>query len=513
MMEPLESRRLLSGAVAPLDATSATPNDPNITLTLNGKPLTSTDVLNFGPVGQRGQPVKKRISLSDANGGLPDSLEISQVTPPGGFSLSTKNGADAEHATLIITLTPGAAGTSGPETITIPVTDGSNITLTVTSKVTATPPAQNLSEDPFIVLSQNGQRLTKDFTLAFGQVAVDSGPYTKTISLFDSQGSFPLNFFSLNFGGAATPAGYSVSTALGADSAHATMTVTFSPHTVGAAGGTIALPVFDGGNFVIAFNVGGTVLPTAATTVTRVVMGRLPKIAGNSFRIGGVPQNGLAHVQLTNQDPTNAESGTVNVVLYATTAAMLDTSNALVLGTGSGTLTIKATRSKSIRVRIKFPVLQESANYNIFAVATGPSLITNNTFTYQSPILQFIAAPEINLSGLATQSPAFLVKKTSRVSVPIVNSGNVRAQAGLQLDIYTVAPSSEPDTTSLPSLLGTFNLNYSIDPNREAIRTLNLGQSVPAGFEIMAILTAVRLPAANAAIDKTVLPSDSFAVR
>jgi hypothetical protein len=526
MMEPLESRRLLSGAVAPLGTTSADislVNDPNIVLTLNDKQLASTSVLSFGPVGQKTKSITKKISLYDIQGSFPanflgsdPSSNVSMATLPAGFTLSTKPGADAAHAFLLVTFKPSTAATTSG-TITIPgPEDGSNSNISFNVRVSGGVQAQNLYQDPYIELSLTGQRLLKDYTLAFGQVAQGSGTLSKTISLYDSQGSFPLNFFSLNFGGGSLPSDFSVSTALGADSAHATLTVTFTPTTPGPAGGSIVIPVSDGGNFVIAFNVRATVLPTADVSVNRIDMARLPSAANSIHAINGnIHPKGLAHVQLLN-DSTYTESGPVSINLYASLTPLIGDAipaDAILLGTGTNeNITIKTGKMKPVLVHYAFPVLSETGKYNIIAVATAPTIIVASGAVYSSPILQPIQAPEINLSGIATQSPPFLTQKTARITVPISNSGTVRAKANVQFNIYIETPEDQTDPPSASSLLGTFNLNYSVGPDREAIRTLNLGQTVQAGDEIVAEITAVRVPATNTANNTTTLP-DSFAVR
>ena len=567
----------MSTAVAPLAATTPSPPppaqdlylDPFVVLYENGQRLSKSAVVAFGQVAQNGAPITKTISLYYSQGnpantqvdGYQFAISSNQTNNIAALQSDSVSGSGADivsqfqshkleisnRATvvieseneewlvkngdkyyLIVRDTDGNLDVSRYHFVIDSKDTGANGTVASIAALVTDLESNKLTANIIDAFRAFGYSLRHNTTVQTSTPAISwtitSGAVAYQVTK-DASGTLTVAFRGKGptgefppLGGVSAPSGFIVpSPIITSDKVHATLTITFDPEALasdiaGPVGGTIVIPIVDGSNYVIALNVKATVLPTAAVSVTRIDMGRLPKIAGNSFRIGGVPENGLAHVQLTNSNTTFSETGAVNVVLYASTSDTLDTTDALVLGTGSTTLTIKADRSKAVKVPFKFPVLQQSADYHVFAVATGSTLIAPSGAQYGSPILLPIAAPEINLSGIATQSPAFLTRNTTRINVPIANSGNVRAQANVQLTIYTLPPPSEPGASSSPSLLGTFDLSYSIDPGREAIRTLNLGRTVPAGFEILAVINAVRLPAATASLDTSNLP-DSFAVR
>lgn len=362
-----------------------------------------------------------------------------------------------------------------------------------------TPPAQNLYIDPFVLLSINGTRLKRDFVLDFGSIAQGAASITKTISLSSSQGNLP------GFGAVSEPGGYAASIVHASDPRFATMVITFTPTTPGKANGTIVFPVEDGSGRDIAINVTANVLPTASVQISRIDMARLPAIAG-----GSLPK-GVAHVQFYNNGPLN-ESGEIDVGLYASTSATFNAAGSLFLGTGNADLTLKSYQTKKISVRFSYPIPPTPGNYYIFAVADGPTLVTAAGSQYLLPYQEPILPPEINLSGVSTDSPLPIKQGKSRITIPIANSGNVRANAAVSLSLFTETAGSNGIEAPVEINLGNFVLDYSIAAGKGAIRSVVLNQRLPADELVYAEITAIHQSVSSSVLDISTVP-ETFTVR
>ncbi|HWB54088.1 MAG TPA: hypothetical protein VG722_07845, partial [Tepidisphaeraceae bacterium] len=374
----------------------------------------------------------------------------------------------------------------------------------------AKPPAQNLYQDPYIVRSYNGHRLAKNAYVSFGKIAQGTAAVTKTISLLATQG----NFSTLLDSDTSTPgvqatvitpanSNFSASVAISKDDIHATLSITFNPVTPGITKGTVVVKIYDGSNTVIAVNVAANVLPPPTVQITRIDMARLPDV------VGGDGSKGVAHVQLTN-DGALAVRGAATVQLYASSSSTFDAANSTLLGTTNTFRTFQAGDTKQISVDIKYPLPSESGDFYIFAIANGTNVIAPGGGEYLSPIQQPIQRPFINLSGVPTQSDNFAVGKHTPISVPISNTGNIKVHAKVSFQLYAVPPSGSGSDT--PIVIGSYTRSYSIRPNDQAIRKVSLGQAVPAGWEIVAQIVAVKLPA-NFSAEKQIDYIDTFAVR
>ncbi|HEY1683730.1 MAG TPA: hypothetical protein VGG19_03125 [Tepidisphaeraceae bacterium] len=584
MMEPLESRRLLSAVVAAATTTSPSPGnappaqelyqDPFIQVSYQGKILSRDAVLGFGSFAQNGESITKTISLyyTQGNPQLPNhetdgsvltiksnqakdiaSLQSGSVDQGGADLIKqfASEGITLSKNALVVTEATGSEWLvkNGNQYYLIDVVDGNlavtryhfvvdpkgtgakgnapSISALIASLDTNTNTDTNIKVTTTLrqAFAAYGVSLKKHATIQVENVGsfwyVSSGLLVYSVA-YSSTGVLAVSIAGGNTSGVFpplipqnvtnNPAGFSASIpVVNSDHVHATFTITFDPADVkpGKSAGNIIFFVNDGSNDVVAVNVSATVLPIAAVKVSRIDIGRLPKPNNPSSSTNVLPKNGLAHVQLSNTGSL-METGSVQVDLYASTTDSANTADATFLGTGEAALEIKSDRNKAVKVHFVYSQVTQAGQYYIFAVATGPSLIAISGATYISPITETISPPEINLSGVATSSPSFLTHSTTQIAVPILNSGNITAHGIVDVSIYTLPPSSEPGASSSPSLLGSYELEYDIKRQRQAIRTIRIGTPVDAGWEILAEITAVHVPAD--VIDASTLP-DTFAVR
>lgn len=365
---------------------------------------------------------------------------------------------------------------------------------------TASAPAQHRYQDPFVQILVNGKTVKKGYVLNFGRLPLSSAPVTKTVTLVSLQGGFPFDNAKIR-----TPTDFSILYGTSSEPDRLPLQVTFTPTTVGHSHGTVVIPTSDNSGYVLALNVSAVVLPPPSVQISRIDIGRLPNLAG------GDHSKGTAHLKLTNVSDATLR-GPVTIQLFASTDQNFSATDDLLLGTAKRAVKVAADHTNQLNLKFQYPVPPESGNYYIFAVASGDRMISPAGGVYLSPIQQTIQKPEISLAGVPTQTPSYTTNNPTRVVLPVINKGNITAFAKIDATLYSTADAGSFNPSTAQKLDSYTNLNYRIRPGRTILRRVRVSQSIPAGQEIIAVITAIHLPSNLNSFSTSEVP-DIFRVR
>jgi Tol biopolymer transport system component len=205
----------------------------------------------------------------------------------------------------------------------------------------------------------------------------------------------------------------------------------------------------------------GTLVPTVFTELKTA-----------SFVTGARVKGAAAIVTITNTgDDFN---GPVTVGLFGSLDNSLDTNVDAQITTLTKKLKIAAAQSKTVRLKISmFPSVADG-DYTIFAQVSNPTAGTGASTNDEKVTL---AAPYIDLSptafGAFPTTPLTRGKR-ARLSLTVLNSGNVNAKATVPV---TIAISSDPSGAGATTI-ATVNVKVNLKP--AATKTLKLNFTVPA---------------------------------
>jgi hypothetical protein len=221
----------------------------------------------------------------------------------------------------------------------------------------------------------------------------------------------------------------------------------------------------DGGNGGGGNHGGGPQLGSLVPTV-------FTELSTASFVTGAKVKGAAATITITNTGEDF--SGPVSVGLYASLDNSLDIAADALITSLTKNLKIAAAQSKTVRLKIaKFPQVPDG-DYTIFAQVSNPTAGTGASTNDEKVTL---TAPFIDVSPTAFGT--FLTTpltrgKRARLSLAVLNSGNVNAKTIVPVSI---AVSSDPSGAGATTI-ATVNVKVNLKPT--ASKTLKLNFTLPA---------------------------------
>jgi hypothetical protein len=181
-------------------------------------------------------------------------------------------------------------------------------------------------------------------------------------------------------------------------------------------------------------------------------------------------------VLITNSTATLA-AGPAAVTVFASADGVVDPSD-LTIGTVTKGLKLKPGQSKPVKVKVQFPAPAADGDFQILASATFNGA-DGGLAAGASPV--HVEQPRVDLAGLpgAGGGGVFSLGAKAKLSVPLVNRGNVPAKGSLNLDLLastdgTTDPAASFVLATLPSV------KAAVKPG--ATRNLKLKFALPPSF-------------------------------
>jgi Tol biopolymer transport system component len=186
----------------------------------------------------------------------------------------------------------------------------------------------------------------------------------------------------------------------------------------------------DGGGNNGGGGTGGTLVPTITATLPAAV-------------IGGAKAKGASATVTVQNSGTTGYNGNVNVALFASADATLNSSSDLQITTLTKKLKLAAGQSKALKLKIASFPSAPNGDYLLLAQASGDNIAASTGATGNKVT---IAAPFVDVANaFGSVSSTAKIGKKAKLALNLTNSGNVDAKGGAPVTIeFSATPGGEP---------------------------------------------------------------------
>jgi hypothetical protein len=169
--------------------------------------------------------------------------------------------------------------------------------------------------------------------------------------------------------------------------------------------------------------------------------------------------------------------GPVTVNVFASTDGVISAGDDLAVGQVVKNVKLKPGAAKALKVKVQIPAPPQDGDYLLLAEVSGAGA-GGAAVTGAGPAVR-IEKPFVNLVGQAGPEASLAFGKQGRVSLPVLNAGNVGAKGKANLELFVSMDGTLEPGRSFP--LGTLGaVKVSAKPG--ATRPLKLKLVVPPEF-------------------------------
>jgi hypothetical protein len=193
--------------------------------------------------------------------------------------------------------------------------------------------------------------------------------------------------------------------------------------------------------------------------------------------VGGEKQaKGVVVVRLSNSGP-ELVAGPVTVNVFASTDNVITPADDLAVGQVVKNVKLKPGATKALKVKVRIPAPPADADYLLLTQASGDGT-GGAVATGLGPAVR-IEKPFVELLGQAGPPASLAFGKTGRLTLPVLNAGNVLAKGTANAELFVSLDGTLEPGTSFP--LGTVS-GVKVSAKPGATKPLKLTVALPQAF-------------------------------